>query len=296
MIQKALGQTGVKVAEVGLGTWGYRGGVGPLRRGLELGALFIDTAESYGTEEVVGEAIRGMRDRVFLATKVSPEHFRYAQVLQAADASLRRLGVDAIDLYQLHCPNPFVPLAETLAAMEKLVESGKIRFIGVSNFSAAQLKKAQKALQKNRIVSNQVRYNLVDRSIEPGLLPYCRDNGVTVIAYSPLARRFSRVSDGDPEGCLPRIARAAGKTPAQVAINWCLSREPVVAIPKGSSVSHVEENCGASDWRLDGDAVRELDRKIRFRRRSHFETILRHYGPRGLVESCLAAWRTRNAT
>ena len=132
---KELGQTGLKISEIGLGTWNYQGGVEPLLAGLTQGALFIDTAESYGSEPVVGEAIRGMRDYIFLATKVSPEHFRYHEVLRAADASLCRLGVDYIDLYQLHYPNSKLPVEETLGAMEDLVKAGKVRFIGVSNFS-----------------------------------------------------------------------------------------------------------------------------------------------------------------
>src|SRR5207249_7990268 len=157
---------------------------------------------------------------------------------------------DCIDLYQLHCANYLVPMAETLAAMEKLVEAGKVRFIGVSNFSVSQLKKAQKCMQKNRIVSNQLRYNLVDRTIEPRLLPYCQTNGVTVIAYSPLARKFQRIIDGDRQGCLAKIVKSVGKTAAQAALNWCLCKDRVIAIPKSSSVEHVAENCGASDWRL----------------------------------------------
>ena len=254
-----------------------------MRKGLELGALLIDTAESYGSEDVVGQAVKGIRDRVFIATKVSPAHFRYADVLKAADQSLRRLCVDCIDLYQLHCANYLVPMAETLAAMEKLVEAGKVRFIGVSNFSVSLLKKAQKCMQKNRIVSNQLRYNLVDRTIEPRLLPYCQANGVTVIAYSPLARKFQRIFDGDPHGCLARIGRSAGKTPAQISINWCLCKDRVVAIPKASSVGHVEDNCGASDWRLSPEDVKTLDENVNFRRRSHLETMLRHYGISGLI-------------
>ena len=283
MNRKELGQTQITLPEVGLGTWNYAGGVAPLRKGLELGALLIDTAESYGSEDVVGQAVKGIRDRVFIATKVSPAHFRYADVLKAADQSLRRLGVDYIDLYQLHCANYLVPMAETLAAIEKLVEVGKVRFIGVSNFSVSQLKKAQKCMQKNRIISNQVRYNLVDRTIEPRLLPYCQANGVTVIAYSPLARKFQRIFDGDPHGCLARIGKSTGKTPAQISINWCLCKDRVVAIPKASSLEHVEDNCGASDWRLSPEDVKTLDENVNFRRRSHLETMLRHYGISGLI-------------
>ena len=137
MNHKELANTGTRLAEIGLGTWQYEGGVEPLRTGIALGACFIDTAESYSTEEVVGRAIQGIRNKVFVATKVSPRHFRRSDVIRSAEASLRRLKTDYIDLYQLHWPNYAVPIEETMAAMEKLVESGKIRFIGVSNFSAA---------------------------------------------------------------------------------------------------------------------------------------------------------------
>ena len=132
----------------------------PLRAGIELGACFIDTAECYGTEPIIGEAIRGIRDRIFLASKVSPRHFRYKDVIKAAECSLKQLQTDYLDLYQLHWPNYTVPIAETMAAMESLVETGKTRFIGVSNFTVAEMRRAQAQLSKARIASNQVRYSL----------------------------------------------------------------------------------------------------------------------------------------
>src|SRR5437016_79990 len=158
--------TKLRLTEVGFGTWHYEGGVKPLRRGIDLGAFLIDTAESYGTEEIVGEAVRGVRDRAFIATKALPRHFRHPDILTAADESLKRLRTEHIDLYQLHWPNYAVPIEETMAAMETLVERGKVRFIGVSNFSVTDLKKAQAALSKYKIASNQVRYNLIDRGIK----------------------------------------------------------------------------------------------------------------------------------
>jgi diketogulonate reductase-like aldo/keto reductase len=284
MNRKLLGHTGVQVPEVGLGTWGYHAGPEPLRRGLEAGALFIDTAESYGSEPVVAEAIRGLRDQVFLATKVSPEHFGRAELLLAADQSLRQLRTDRIDLYQLHKPNPHIPIEETMAAMEELVDAGKVRFIGVSNFSVPELERAQKALRKHQIAANQVRYNLADRTIEPELLPYCEANGITVIAYSPLGREPQRLFDCDPRGVLRSVAAAVGKTPAQVALNWCLSKEPVVVIPKGNSIAHVVENCGASGWRLNAEHVVRLNTEIAFRRRGRLEMLLRNRIPPGFVQ------------
>ena len=279
MTYKSLSNTGVSIPEVGLGTWNYHAGVEPLRKGLDAGALFIDTAESYGTEMVVGQAVAGVRARVFIATKVCPEHFRFRSVLEAADGSLKRLGIDRIDLYQLHMPNDMVPIEETLAAMEQLVDAGKVRFIGVSNFSVAQLERARNATRKYRIVSNQVRYNVVDRTIEADLLKYCQANGITIIAYSPLARDFQSLLDCDPDGALAEVARLTGKSMAQVAINWCLCKDGVVAIPKGNSTAHVLENCGASGWRLTAEQLQFLDRSIRWRHRGPVETFFRSVLP-----------------
>jgi len=283
MNTQPLAATGVNFPEIGLGTWDYHGGIEPLRAGFELGATFVDTAESYESEPVVGQAVRGMRERVFVASKVSPEHFRAADVRRALDASLLRLGLDHLDLYQLHQPNPAIPIAETMGAMEALVDAGKIRFIGVSNFSVAQLQAARQALRKHPLVSNQVRYNLADRTIEAELLPFCQAQGITVIAYSPLSRELQRIHDCDPEGVLPEVARATGKTPAQVVLNWCLCQDGVVVIPKGNSVAHVRENCGASGWRLTPDQKRRLDEKLQFRRRSATEMALRSMVPSGLA-------------
>src|SRR6266436_57896 len=142
---KELSTTGISIPEIGLGTWNYTAGAQSLRKGLEAGALFIDTAESYGTEAIVGEAIAGMRHSVFIATKVSPQNFLPSALRRSVDSSLLRLGIDVIDLLQLHQPNPSVPIEETMGAMAELVDEGKVRFIGVSNFSAAHLKHAQKA-------------------------------------------------------------------------------------------------------------------------------------------------------
>ena len=252
---KELGNTGVMVPEVGLGTARYTGGVEPLRRGVELGAFLIDTAEMYRTEDAVGQAVKGIRDRVFIATKVLGSHLRYDQVMRAAENSLRQLGTDYIDLYQIHWPNSSVPIKETMRAMEALADFGQVKYIGVSNFSVKELEEARAAMTRYPIVSNQVLYNLKRREIEKDLLPYCQQNHITVIAYTPLA-------DGSLAArtqALQEVANAVGKTPAQVALNWCTSRPNVIAIPKSNSLSRVEENCGASGWRLSEDQLRRLD-------------------------------------
>ena len=259
MEYRELGDTGVRVPEIGLGTWQYKVGVEPLRRGVELGAFLIDTAEGYGTEDIVGKAVQGMRDRVFIATKVSPSNFGYEDVLKAADGSLRRLKVDYIDLYQLHWPNSDIPIGETMSAMEELADAGKVRFIGVSNFSVAQLREAQATVPRYKIVSNQVRYSLVDRSIERDLLTYCQQNRVTIIAYSPLAVGLRNITSKDRNGALNKVATMLEKTEAQVALNWCISRENVIAIPKSNSIERTEENCNASGWRLSSEHIRLLE-------------------------------------
>ena len=170
---------------------------------IELGASLIDTAEVYGTEEAVAEAIKGTRDRVFIATKVSGDHLRYDDVLRAAEGSLRRLNTTYIDLYQIHWSNPYIPIQETMHAMETLVDRGLVRYIGVSNFSTSELRVAQEAMSKYPIVSNQVLYNLNRREIESELLPYCFMNHVTVIAYTPLddGRLATRSQFPSSQGC-----------------------------------------------------------------------------------------------
>lgn len=260
---KPLGNTGVMVPEIGLGVWRYSAGVEPLRRGIELGAFLIDTAEIYGTEDMVGQAVQGIRDRVFIATKVSADHLRYDDVLRAAEASLRRLGTNYIDLYQIHLPNSYIPIQETMRAMEALVDAGLVKYIGVSNFSTSQLREAQAAMRKYPIVSNQVLYNLNRRYIESDLLPYCQQQQVTVIAYTPLddGRLATRWQFPPSRGmqALEQVATYAQKTFAQVALNWCTSRPNIIAIPKSSSPARVAENCQASGWRLSQEQIRFLD-------------------------------------
>ena len=263
---KQLGNTNVKVPEIGLGLWKYKGGVEPIHRGIELGAFLLDTAEVYGTEDVTGQAIKGIRDKVFIATKVSGSHLRYDDVLKAADASLRELETDHIDLYQIHWPNSSVPIKDTMRAMETLVDRGQVKYIGVSNFSLRELQEAQAAMRNHPIVANQVLYNLNARDIEHDLLPYCQKHHVTILAYTPLddgrlakAQKFWR---GRSQGMktLTEIATQTQKTLAQVALNWCISRPNVIAIPKSDSVTRTEENCAASGWRLSPEQVKALDK------------------------------------
>ncbi|MCZ6874085.1 MAG: aldo/keto reductase [bacterium] len=260
---KRLGQTEVMIPEIGLGVWKYRGGTDPLRRGVDLGACLIDTAEIYGTEDVVGQAIDDIRHQVFLASKVSGQHLRHDEVLRAAENSLCRLKVDCIDLYQVHWPNAQVPIGETMRAMEALVDRGQVKYIGVSNFSALELRAAQAVMQHHPIVSNQVLYNLNRREIERDLLPHCQEHNITIIAYTPLddgrlARR-QRLKRHNGIKALEQIASEVDKSMAQVALNWCTARSNVIAIPKSDRIERIVENCAASGWRLAPDQVQRLD-------------------------------------
>lgn len=263
MESKELGKTGVMIPEIGLGTWRYKGGVEPLKKGIELGATLIDTAEGYYTEDVVGEAVKGMRDKVFIATKVSGRHLAHQEVLQSCEESLYKLGTDYIDLYQIHWPNPTYPIKGTMEALEKLADRGLIRFIGVSNFDIDDIQEAQFHLNNYKVVSNQVRYNLNDRSIENSLLPYCEEQGITVLAYTPLDDGYltgkHELHGKKKYRVLADISEETGKTMGQVALNWCNSHEPVISIPKSNSVERTEENCGASGWRLSKEQTQRLD-------------------------------------
>lgn len=260
---KPLGNTGALIPEIGLGTWNYSGGVEPLRKGIELGAYFIDTAEGYYTEDVVGKAIKGIRNKVFVATKVSGRHLGYDDVLKAAEGSLRLLGTDYIDLYQIHWPNSRFPIKETMRAMQRLVDSGVVRYIGVSNFSIEELREAQSFMRNYPIVSNQVLYNLNNREIEKDLLPYCQKNQITIIAYTPLDNgkltKKPRLMSNRSMKVLEQIVIELQKTIAQVALNWCTSRPNVIAIPKSNSVARTIENCDASGWRLSKSQISLLD-------------------------------------
>jgi diketogulonate reductase-like aldo/keto reductase len=197
--------------------------------------------------------------------------------------------VETIDLYQLHEPNPEVPIEETMGAMAELVDAGKVKFVGVSNFTVPQLRAAQAALGKYPVVSNQVRYSLIDRTVERGLLAYCQANNITVIAYSPLARGLDRIHDCDSSGVLESIARSTGKSVAQIAVNWCLCHDGVVAIPKGNTAEHVLEICGSSDWRLDDEQMQALNSRVLFRHRNALDAMIRRLVPSSARKIALKA-------
>ncbi len=263
MEYKILGKTGEKLTEIGVGTWQLDKrndeSLKALRFAIDNGVNFIDTAEIYGTEDVVAKAVEG-KNGLFIATKLWPTHFRYNDALKACDASIRRLGVKRIDLYQLHWPNKTVPISETMKAMEKLVDDGKIRYIGVSNFSERELEEALASMKKYEIVSNQVEYNILMRAPERGLSGYMKKEGMTLIAYSPLTHG-SVFRNGYERllGELATIGKNYGKTTAQVMINWLIRKEGVIPIPKASSVEHMKEDLGATTFKLSVEDVKRID-------------------------------------
>lgn len=257
MEYRKLGRTGEKVSTIGMGTWRIGVYDGPdqrrtqtaaLQRGIELGINLIDTAEMYHggrSEEVVGEAVKDFRSDVLIATKVSPNHLRHDDVITACEGSLKRLGTSYIDLYQVHWPDPNVPVRETMGAMEELVRDGKVRYIGISNFSVEETQAARDALAKEELASNQVEYSLMSRDVESDLLPYCEKERLSLIAYSPLARGSIGGS------AIPRnIAQKYNMKPMQVALNWVTRSEQVLAIPKSARVDHIEENSASVSVRF----------------------------------------------
>lgn len=288
----------VRLSAIGLGTWqfgsrewGYgrdyaeRTAVEIVRRALDLGVNLIDTAEAYAfgrSERIVGRALAGRRGEAFVATKIFPVAAVEPVVRWRGRLSRERLGIDAIDLYQVHWNNPFVPKSSTMAGMRALRDEGVIHHVGVSNFSARDWRLADRNLG-SPVMSNQVRYSLVDRDPERDVLPYAQEHGRVVIAYSPLAQgllsgRFdaSHLPTGSvrrtnplflPENlerfqpvltALREVAARHHATPAQVALAWLIRRPNVVAIPGASSVAQLEANVAATELSLSDDDDRQL--------------------------------------
>lgn len=225
-----------------------------IRRGIQLGMTHLDTAEMYGSgrvEELLGEAIAGIaRERLFITTKVLPSNAGYRGTIGAAERSLRRLRCEYLDLFLLHWPGSF-PLEETMRAFASLVEDGKTRFVGVSNFDAEAMLDAATHLGSVPLACNQVLYNLGERGIEHRLIPLARERGIAVVAYTPFGRgRFAndRRADG---GTLDRIAAKHGASARQVVLAFLTREANVFAIPKAARIAHVEDNAGAGELTLD---------------------------------------------
>ena len=256
---------GDTVPAVGQGTWnmGERGGdtareADALRLGADLGMTLIDTAEMYGSggaEEVVARAAKGIRDRLFIVSKVLPQNASRAGVAAACERSLKRLKTDRIDLYLLHWRGSH-PVAETVAGFEALKAAGKIRYWGVSNFDVADMKEVTGLPAGAACATDQVLYHPGSRGIEFDLLPWCASSGVPIMAYSPLGHDTRRLLRSP---VLQAIAKRRGDTPAQVAIAWGLRSGIVISIPKAGDAAHVRENAAAAGLELTEDDLAEID-------------------------------------
>lgn len=255
--------SGQSVPVLGMGTWqmgeraqDHQQEVIALRHGLELGLSLIDTAEMYGeggAESVIADAIESRRSDVFLVSKVYPHNASKRGAIAACERSLQRLRTDYLDLYLLHWRGS-IPFAETLEAFQELQQAGKIRSYGVSNFDFNGMQSAIRLAGGNQIVTNQVLYNLMRRGIEWDLLPWCRQQGIPIMAYSPIEQgRLLK------HPALKSIARDRGVTAAQVAISWLLHQENVIVIPKSSRIEHIEQNYAALNLKLSADEFATLD-------------------------------------
>jgi diketogulonate reductase-like aldo/keto reductase len=256
--------SGEAIASLGQGTWGMaedarcrKDEVAALRAGFDLGMTLVDTAEMYAdgaAEALVGEAIAGRRDELFLVSKVLPENATRPGTVDACEHSLRRLGTDRLDLYLLHWRGS-VPLDETLDAFAALVDAGKIRYWGVSNFDVIDMIELWGLAGGSEVATDEVLYNLTRRGIEYDLMPWCSDRHIPIIAYSPIEQ--GRLL-GHRE--LKNVAARYNAKPAQIALAWVLRHDGVVAIPKAANVAHVRENHAALAIHLTREDLAALDR------------------------------------
>ncbi len=256
--------SGREIPILGQGTWRMgedssqkAAEIAALRLGLDMGMTLIDTAEMYGeggAEKVVGEAIANRRESVFIVSKVYPHNASRKGAVEACDRSLKRLKTDCIDLYLLHWRSS-IPLCETLEAFESLKQAGKIRDYGVSNFDADDMKKAINLPTGKQIATNQVLYNLARRGIEWDLLPWCRENNIPIMAYSPIEQKAILKNSQ-----LKSVASRHNATPAQIALAWLLQQQGIIAIPKASNPTHVKENSAALNIQLTQEDLTELDK------------------------------------
>jgi diketogulonate reductase-like aldo/keto reductase len=260
--------SGQRVARLGQGAWAIgddrarrQDEIATLQLGLDLGLALIDTAEMYGSgrsEELIAEVVAGRREEVYLVSKVLPGNATRRGTIEACKRSLQKLRTDYLDLYLLHWRDS-KPLEPTLDAFVELKSSGLIRDYGVSNFDVADMEEAVAIAGGDAIAANQVLYNLSDRGSEWDLAPWCRERGITLMAYTPLGNSGKRMRGILGNASVRAIAERHSATPAQIALAWLLRGEGVVAIPKASTIEHVRENRAALDLRLTADDLRELD-------------------------------------
>jgi diketogulonate reductase-like aldo/keto reductase len=266
MIHQRFGATGREIAAIGQGTWyieqgDRRAAVATLRRGLDLGLSHIDTAEMYGdgrSEAIIGEAIAGRRNEVFLVSKVLPHNASRTGTRAACERSLRHLKTDRLDCYLLHWRGPH-PLAETFDAFEALKAEGKILSWGVSNFDEEDLAEAMAIAGRGKIACNQVLYHIGERAIEHGVIPWCKQHDIAVVAYSPFGHSGFPARNSKGGYVLADIATVHGASLHQVALAFLTRHPSVFAIPKAARLMHVQENAKASDIELSADDIARLD-------------------------------------
>lgn len=265
MERRQFDSTNYQIPVIGQGTWYIDAGdralaIAALRRGIDLGMNHIDTAEMYGdAEEIVGEAIAGRRDEVFLVSKVLPENASRAGTILACERSLARLDTDWLDCYLLHWRGSY-PLEETVAAFEQLQEAGKILTWGVSNFDVPDLEEALDLAGEGGLVCDQVLYHLQERAIEHAVLPWCEENGVAVVGYAPFGHGSFPGPDTPGGRVLQEIADAHNATPRQVALRFLVRRPSLFTIPKASRPDHTAENAGAGDLLLTEAELARIDK------------------------------------
>jgi diketogulonate reductase-like aldo/keto reductase len=263
--QQQFGSNGPQVSVIGQGTWyidrgDRKSAVAALRRGIDLGMTHIDTAEMYGDAElVVAEAITGKRDEIFLVSKVLPSNASRRGTIVACERSLKRLKTDRLDCYLLHWRGSY-PLAETVAAFEQLVDAGKIRAWGVSNFDAGDLDEMLEVAGQGRIACNQVLYHLQERAIEHAVIPWCEAHGTAVVAYSPFGHNDFPKPHSKAGAVLQSIAEAHGASVRQIALAFLTRAPAVFAIPKASSEGHAADNAAAGGLKLGDDEIAALDK------------------------------------
>lgn len=266
---RRFGSLARELPVIGQGTWNFptRGArvaqaIAALQAGIEAGMTHIDTAEMYGdgrSEEIVGEAIKGVpREQLFIVSKVLPSHASYDGTLRACEQSLQRLGTTYLDLYLLHWRGRHA-LQETMRALETLVETGKIRALGVSNFDVADLEEAQAVLRTHPLACNQVLYHLQERGIERRVVPFCQKHHIAVVGYSPLGSGDFPSPSSARGRLLAEIAQRHGATPQQIALAFLVRLDGTFTIPKAAQLEHTLENAKAGAIRLSAEDIVAID-------------------------------------
>ena len=271
---QVFGPTGVQVPKVGLGTWYLeqaddKTAIAAVQAALELGLTHVDTAELYGSgkaESLVGKALEGRRDGVFLVSKIIPSTASRKGTIKHCEQTLKRLCTDHLDCYLIHWPGSY-PLEETIEALEELVRAGKTRAWGVSNFDENELAEALAIAGPGRIACNQVLYHLEERSIEHAVVPWCEANGVAVVGYTPYGQHRQYPPAGAAGAVLKQVAERLGATPRQVALAFLTRRLDCFAIPKSTQLPHLKENAGGALLALSPEDLRAIDKAFPLGRR-----------------------------